>query len=75
MKKYTDEEFRELIAQKIISGELDPETDSEGQLVFYTGMFENAVSDIQDEADPEYDEVATLDLDEEDDEEEELCFS
>lgn len=53
-KKYTESDFRKAIADAIMDGSLEPETDNEGQLVFYTGMYETTEGVIQDEHDPEW---------------------
>lgn len=60
MKKYSPEEFRKLIAEKILSGELEPDTDNSGQLMFYTGLYENVQGEVQDEEDPLFIEPESL---------------
>ncbi len=54
MKQIGPQEFRRQIAAKILSGELEPETDMTGQLMFLTGWFENVEGEIQDTEDPEF---------------------
>lgn len=54
MKKYTAEEFRKVVAEMILSGELEPDNDNQGQLMFYTGLYENVKGEVQDEEDPNY---------------------
>lgn len=56
MATYSNEEFRHMVAQQILDGELEPMTDNQGQLVIYTGLYENATTaEIQDEEDPDFD--------------------
>ena len=61
MRTYTDEEWRREIANRILAGSADVQTDNQGQLVIYTSMFEwrteiPGAYDIKDEPDPNYDE-------------------
>lgn len=53
MKTMSDDEFRKKVADMIVNRELDPETDNVGQIIFYTGYFENSEGVVQDEPDPE----------------------
>lgn len=50
----SEEEFRKQICEAIMNGMADVQTDLQGQLVIYTGMFEHNDTTIHTEEDPAF---------------------
>lgn len=51
----SQKEYEQRIRDALDNGELDEETDNEGQIVIYTGVFEWSDGTLHDEVDPDSD--------------------
>jgi hypothetical protein len=53
--KITQAEFIRQVIEALTNGDADIKTDNEGQLVIFTGVFEQADTTLSDEPDPNFD--------------------
>lgn len=56
MKKFTEAEFRKALADDILNGTADEQTDNHGQVIVYACMFRWNDGTIRDEADPTWED-------------------
>jgi len=56
MSLITQAEFVRQVIEALTNGGADIQTDGQGQLVIYTGIYEQADSSLADEVDPNYDQ-------------------
>jgi len=54
MTTYTDEEFQTHLITSIVQGDADEQTDSKGQILIHTGIYEWNDGTLRDEPDPEF---------------------
>ncbi len=54
MKRIDETEFQRQVIEALINGDADIQTDNEGQLIIYTGVYEQADTTLGDEPDPKF---------------------